>query len=142
MAFYKYVNDTNSCVDFWGLKCANVNNNVLEIQQKFPKNSKEAKELDEFVKKWNEQIPTGGLTRQAVPKDVRKAASDAATAYKINNPDLFKNGEVAGHIPDVGWGGKTDGPFMPLTPSVNSYIGGATQAIPVGTNYTSVVIIK
>ena len=74
-------------------------------------------------------------------KKSEKAASEAAAAERKLNPSLYANGEVAGHIPDVGWGGKIDGPFMPLSPKVNSYIGGLTQAVPVGTTYTSVRIV-
>ena len=118
-------------------------NEILKIKNKFVPNSPEAKELTEFIKKWNEQIVVseGTMTRQAVDKATRRAASKAAKLEKLNNPQFYTNGKVAGHISDVGWGGKTTGPFMPLSTTVNSYIGGATQAIDVGTVYKLVQLI-
>ncbi|MGC7560106.1 hypothetical protein ACPWUB_05530 [Pasteurella sp. 22655_41Tandhals] len=123
--------------------CATIENGVLKIKNKFTPDSLESKELTEFIDRWNEQIKhTGGnMTRQTVDKSSRRAASRAAKLEKLQNPDLYSNGKVAGHISDVGWGGRIDGPFMPLSPSVNSYIGGATQAIPIGTTYTLVQLV-
>ncbi|WP_373246912.1 RHS repeat domain-containing protein [Phocaeicola massiliensis] len=139
---YGYVLDVNTWLDILGLeKCANVEDGVLKIKRKFSKGSKESDELEDFVSRWNKQIPPDGLTRQPVSRELRKKASDAANKYRIDNPELFKSGQVAGHIPDVGWGGNPQGPFVPISSSVNSYLGGATQAVPVGTTYTSVIII-
>ena len=141
---YAYVHNPMGWVDPFGLaKCASVENGILKIKNKFSPNSPEAKELAEFVKKWNEQIVASGgtMTRQAVDKATRRAANKAAKLEKLNNPQLYANGKVAGHISDVGWGGKTTGPFMPLSTAVNSYIGGATQAVDVGTIYKLVQLV-
>lgn len=118
-------------------------NEILKIKNKFVPNSPEAKELAEFVNKWNEQITASGgsMVRQTVDKATRRAANKAAKLEKLNNPQLYTNGKVAGHISDVGWGGKATGPFMPLSTTVNSYIGGATQAVNVGTVYKLVQLI-
>lgn len=140
---YAYVANPSSWIDEFGLACAQVKNGVLEIKQKFPAGSAEAKELESFAQSWNQEMTKAGgsYTRQAVPKNVRRAASKAAKAEKDVNTGLHANGEVAGHTPDVGWGGQTTGPFVPLSPEVNAYVGGATQAVPVGTTYTSVLIV-
>jgi RHS repeat-associated protein len=140
---YAYVANPSSWIDEFGLACAQVKNGVLEIKQKFPAGSAQAKELESFAQSWNQEMTKAGgsYTRQAVPKNVRRAASKAAKAEKDANPGLYANGEVAGHTPDVGWGGQTTGPFVPLSPEVNAYVGGATQAVPVGTTYTSVLIV-
>jgi hypothetical protein len=120
-----------------------VKNGVLEIKQKFPAGSPEAQELENFAQSWNQEMSNAGgsCTRQAIPKATRRAATKAAKADTAANPSLYRNGKVPGHTPDVGWGGQTTGFFVPLSPAVNSYVGGATQAVPVGTTYTSVLIV-
>jgi len=140
---YAYAHNPNSYVDEFGLLCAEVVNQELRIKQKFPANSAEAQELEDFARSWNQEIQNAGgsMTRQSVPKALRRTASQGGTASKTANPHLYTNGEVPGHTPDVGWGGQPTGPFVPLSPAVNSYVGGATQAVPVGTVYTSVVIV-
>lgn len=141
---YAYVKDQCSWVDVYGLNCASVNaNGELEIKDKFPAGSIESLELRDFADKWNTEITNNGgsMTRKAISKQERRAASKAAKKFRDANPHLFQNGEVAGHIPDAGWGGNANGPFTPLTSDVNSYVGGATQAVPVGTSYTSVKIV-
>ena len=141
--FYNYVEDTNDWLDVYGLSSnAYVKNGVLKIKNKFAKNSAESKQLKKFVKEWNKQIKKNGgsMTRQSVSKKDRRKASYEAKKEKVNNPSLYQNGEVAGHISDVGWGGDATGPFMPLDSSVNSYVGGLTQGVNTGTSYTSVVL--
>ena len=123
-----------SWIDPLGLIKAKVIDGVLYIFNKYRKNSVEDKDLNKFVEAWNKSIADNGgsLSRCAV----------SAAKHKEQNPSLYKKGEVAGHIPDVGWGGKIDGPFMPLNSRVNSYIGGLTQAVPVGTKYSSVKMVN
>jgi hypothetical protein len=121
--------------------CAWVEDGTLKIRNKFVPGSAEDSALRDFVNQWNQQAQEeGGLTRQAVTAEMRAAANDAIDAEKAANPRLYPPGTVAGHLPDVGWGGNPNGPFVPLPTSVNSYIGGATQAIQPGTVYTSVAI--
>ena len=143
MRLYSYVHNPNSYVDEFGLLCAEVINGELRIVQKFPAGSPEALELESFVKAWNQEIKNAGgvLTRQPVPPPLRNTAINAGNRARRADPHLYANGEVPGHTPDVGWGGQPTGPFIPLIPSVNRYVGGATQAVPAGTTYTSVVII-
>lgn len=140
---YGYVSDPTGWLDVFGLACAEIKDGVLEIKNKFEEGSSLSNQLKDFADLWNQEIANNGgsMTRQSVSKADRRAASKAAKKYKKANPQLFQNGEVAGHIPDVGWGGKISGPFTPLHNDVNSYIGGATQAVPVGSKYTSVKIV-
>ena len=66
---YGYVLDVNTWLDILGLeKCANVEDGVLKIKRKFSKGSKESDELEDFVSRWNKQIPPDGLTRQPVSR--------------------------------------------------------------------------
>lgn len=99
--------------------------------------------LRKHIDDWNAQIEANGgaLTRQVVTPEMRAAATDAANAAKKANPELYPQGVSPGHTPDVGWGGAIDGPIIPLNPRVNSYIGGATPAVSVGTTYYKVVLI-
>ncbi len=121
--------------------CAWVDNGALKIRNKFPVGSAEDTAFRDFVGQWNQQAQeAGSLTRQAVTNEMRQAASAAANAERAANPGLYPSGTAVGHVPDVGWGGNPNGPFVPLPTSVNGYIGGATQAVPPGTTYTSVGI--
>jgi hypothetical protein len=121
--------------------CAWVENGALKIRNKFPPGSAEDSAFRDFANRWNRQVQeAGSMARQAVTPAMRAAADDAITAERAANPDLYPQGTVAGHLPDVGWGGNPNGPFVPLPTSVNSYIGGATQAVQPGTVYTSVEI--
>ena len=123
---YQFAPNMQSWIDPLGLIKAKVIDGVLYIFNKYRKNSVEDKDLNKFVEAWNKSIADNGgsLSRCAVSDETRKKASQAAAKHKEQNPSLYKKGEVAGHIPDVGWGGKIDGPFMPLNSRVNSYIGG------------------
>jgi len=125
-----------------GRVCAWVENGVLKIRNKFPPGSDEDVAFRDFVDRWNQQAQNDGpLTRQAVTPTMRAAADAAAQAERVANPDLYQASDTAaGHTPDVGWGGDPNGPFTPLPSSVNSYVGGATQAVPPGTGYSSVEI--
>lgn len=71
------------------------------------------------------------MTRQAVTPQMRQAADRAANAAKAQNPGTYNGTGIApGHTPDVGWGGQTAGPIIPFHKLANSYVGGATQAVP------------
>ena len=141
---YNFAPNMQSWIDPLGLIKAKFIDGVLYIFNKYRKNSVEDKDLNKFVEAWNKSIADNGgsLSRCAVSDETRKKASQAAAKHKEQNPSLYKKGEVAGHIPDVGWGGKIDGPFMPLNSRVNSYIEGVTQAVPVGTKYSSVKLVN
>ena len=123
---YQFAPNMQSWIDPLGLIKAKVIDGVLYIFNKYRKNSVEDKDLNKFVEAWNKSIADNGgsLSRCAVSDETRKKASQAVAKHREQNPSLYKKGEVAGHIPDVGWGGKIDGPFMPLNSRVNSYIGG------------------
>lgn len=79
------------------------------------------------------------MTRQAVIPQMRQAADRAANSAKVQNTGAYNGtGMAPGHTPDVGWGGQPAGPIIPVNKSVNSYVGGATQALPPGTTYSKV----
>lgn len=109
---------------------------------KFPAGSPEEAALRQRVADWNSQIAENGgsMTRQAVSAEMRQEANVAASAARAADPDAY-SGMAAGHVPDVAWGGATSGPISPLHSRVDSYVGGATQAIPAGTTYTGVRLV-
>src|SRR5262249_51193650 len=124
--------------------CAYVANGVLYLWNKFAKGSVEDLELQKHVVAWNQEILAqgGSLTRQSVSKADRLLANAAANAEKQLNPSLYPKGTSPGHTPDVGWGGKIKGPFMPLNSRVNEYVGGTTQGVKTGTTYTRVELYR
>ncbi|WP_205756484.1 hypothetical protein, partial [Lonsdalea iberica] len=142
---YVYVHNPSSWVDPTGLAgCASVDEHgILSIKNKFTPGSAEDLALKKHVADWNKQIQASGgsMTRQAVSPQMRASANNAANAAKRATPNLYPKGTAPGHTPDVGWGGATEGPIIPLLSRVNSYIGGATQAVPVGTTYFKVILI-
>ena len=141
---YGYVEDPGMWCDPFGLRCARVDDGILNLHNKFDPGSAESNALIAFVERWNVAITQrgGSMTRQAASRATRRLANRAAAAERLANPSLYPtNATAAGHIPDVGWGGSPQGPFMPIPSSVNSYVGGATQAVPRGTSYTSVVLV-
>ncbi len=141
---YRYVPNPTGWIDPLGLACAFVDSNgVLNLNNKFAPGSAEDAALQQHVADWNQQIAQSGgsMTRQAVTPAMRDAADTAIATARDANPAAYSPqspGMVAGHVPDVGWGGNPAGPITPLNSSVNSYVGGATQAIPPGTTYNSV----
>ncbi len=135
-----FVGDEGSLVHNAGL-CAWVDNGALKIRNRFPVGSEEDTAFRDFINQWNQQVQdAGSLTRQAVTDEMRYAADQAARAARNASPELYPPGTAASHVPDVGWGGNPNGPITPLPQPVNGYIGGATQAVPPGTTYTSVGI--
>ncbi|EMS8291118.1 RHS domain-containing protein [Salmonella enterica] len=142
---YQYVSNPLGWIDPLGLVgCASVDEDgVLSIKNKYDKDSVEDLALRKHIADWNAQIEANGgsMTRRVVTPEIRDAATKAANDAKKANPELYPKGMSPGHTPDVGWGGAIEGPIIPLNSRVNSYIGGATQAVPVGTTYTQVVLI-
>lgn len=138
---HAYVPDPTSWIDPFGLACAFVDNQgTLNIRNKYPAGSAEDLALQQHVADWNGQLAANGpMTRQPVTPQMRRAADRAANAAKAQNPGAYNGtGMAPGHTPDVGWGGQPAGPIIPLDKSVNSYVGGATQAVPTGTTYSKV----
>ena len=133
-------------IDPFGLaRCAFVDDDgVLNLKNKYPAGSDEDLALQKHVSDWNDQIQAQGgtMTRQPVSRSMRVDANAAAQGARNTNPSLYPPGTVAGHTPDVGWGGKTAGPINPLDNGVNGYVGGATQAVPAGTSYNSVTLFR
>jgi hypothetical protein len=139
---YQYAPNAANWIDPWGWACASVKNGTLQIKNKFKPGSPEDIALQKHVADWNRQIQANGgsMTRQAVTKAMRDAADDAAVTARKANPSAYPQGVVAGHTPDVAWGGSAQGPIIPLNTTVNSYIGGATRAIKHGTVYNRVIL--
>ncbi|AOR60494.1 hypothetical protein [Pectobacterium parmentieri] len=135
----------NTWVDPFGLAgCASVDKDgVLSIKNKFLPDSAEDLALQKHVADWNAQIQANGgsMTRQVVSPEMRASANNAANAAKRATPELYPKGTAPDHTPDVGWGGATEGPIISLLSRVNSYIGGATQAVPAGTICSKMIII-
>lgn len=125
------------------MNCAVVEaDGTLKIKNKYEPGSPEDLALQKHVADWNAQIEANGgsMTRQAVTPKMRGDATKAANNARTANPSAYPQGISPGHTPDVGWGGAIEGPIIPLHSRVNSYVGGATQAIPAGTTYTKVVL--
>ena len=146
-----YVADPNGWVDPLGLAaCAFVDSDgILNLKNKYADpahpdyHQGRADEFDAFVKLWDEQARNtpGGFTRQRVhgtplnrtANNFRRRARRWLDAHGLSHL-------APGHLPDTGWGGRADpgDAWLPLDVDVNQYIGGLTQGVPVGTNYTGV----
>ncbi len=141
-----YVRSPTVWIDPLGLaSCAFVDSDrTLNLRNKFPAGSDEDLALQKHVDDWNNQIAANGgsMTRQAVTPSMRDDADAAASAARSADPSSYPAGTAAGHTPDVGWGGDPAGPINPVNKAVNSYVGGATQAIPPGTSYTGVKLFR
>lgn len=61
-----------------------------------------------------------------------RTATQAIRTAKTADPESYPTGVVGGHTPDMGWGGDPSGPIKSLDSTVNSYVGGSTQRVPVG----------
>ena len=141
-----YVRSPTVWIDPLGLaSCAFVDDNgTLNLKNKFPVGSDEDLALQKHVDDWNNQIEANGgsMTRQVVTPSMRDDADAAASAARSADPNSYPAGIAAGHTPDVGWGGDPAGPINPVSKAVNSYVGGATQAVPPGTSYTGVKLFR
>jgi hypothetical protein len=100
--------------------------------------------LQQHIAAWNLEIQRqgGSMTRQRVTPAMRAQADEAADLARTQNPNLYPSGVAPGHTPDVGWGGDVTGPINPLNSTVNSYVGGATQAVPPGSTYGKVILFR
>ncbi len=66
---------------------------------------------------------------------------ESLLTQRKDNPALYKN-KVVGHVPDAAMGGKSaNGRAMPLSTSVNSYLGGLVRGVP-KKPYSKVVVVK
>jgi hypothetical protein len=124
--------------------CAFVNKGVLNLRNKYIAGSAEDRALQQHVADWNQVIKNRGgtMTRQTVSPQMRAQADKFAEAAKAANPGAYPKGMAPGHTPDVGWGGDVKGPINPLNKRVNSYVGGATQAVDPGTKYKAVKLFR
>jgi hypothetical protein len=118
---------------------------VLEIFNKFAPGSKESRQLQRFMKAWNEEIANAGgvMTKRSALSAADQALSDAwKKLTRLKYPGRFK-GKVVGHTPDAIMGGGIAGPrAMALLPSVNSYLGGVAGGVASGTSYNSVRLFR
>ena len=131
-------------VDADGLAKARVVGGQLCLLNKYSPGSAQFDEMNAFVELWDEETRrVGGFTRRAVTPELEARAdafrSRARTQMMRCCPNL-QSKTAAGHTPDVAWGGPADpgDAWIPLDRRVNSYIGGLSQAVPVGTTYRSV----
>ena len=104
-----------------------------------PKNATaaELKELDDYVAGCNRALEAGALSktgRVATTKSsLAQEAKAAAAREKKAHPELYSGGKVAGHVPDTGWGrGPEPHEWQPMSPKVNSSLGGQNNRYPVG----------
>jgi len=117
---------------------------VLKIKNKFAIGSKESSQLQRFVAAWNEEIANvGGSMTRRVLTEAEQAASDAwKAALREQFPARF-DGKVVGHVPDSAAGGAAvPDRAMALWSSVNSYLGGLLNGIPIGTSYNAVKLFR
>ena len=103
------------------------------------KNATEAemKEYQEYVAGCNRALEAGALSKTGrVPTTGTALADEAARAARQErtaHPELYSGGKVAGHVPDSTWMGKAE-PYewQPMSPKVNSSLGGQNKRYPVG----------
>ena len=104
-----------------------------------PKNATaaELKELDDYVAGCNRALEAGALspTGRVATTGTRLGteAKYAAKLERMRHPELYSDGKVAGHVPDTGWGrGPEPHEWQPMSPKVNSSLGGQNKRYPVG----------
>ncbi|MFE8647279.1 RHS repeat domain-containing protein [Sphingomonas sp. NCPPB 2930] len=139
---YKYCTNPVGFVDPWGLEpvAFKTVGNVLCIKNKFPGGSAASNELEEFGRRWNNQISSNGgsMTRRTL-SDQEKKDSDK---WKRNARCFCPPGTVAGHVPDAAAGGPAiPKDWMAQMPATNSYVGGIISKLPVGFTYNQVKIV-
>lgn len=127
-----------------GLVKAMMVGDTLCLLNKYSPGTSQHDEMNAFVELWDEETRrVGGFTRQTVTPDMEAAADSFRTRARNEMRrccPALQSHTAAGHTPDVAWGGTPDpgDAWVPLDRRVNSYIGGLSQAIPVGTSYSSV----
>ena len=104
------------------------------------KNATEAemKEYQEYVAGCNRALEAGALSATGrVPTAgtaLQREASQAAQFERAAHPEKYPSPDiVAGHVPDSTWMGKAE-PYewQPMSPKVNSSLGGQNNRYPVG----------
>lgn len=146
-----YVGSAAWGFDVWvhNAKCSKVlhleNSPVqLLILNKFTRGTSEYRQLQRYVKEWNNQIKIAGgsMTRRILTPEEIKASAAWLKKMRKEAPHRFVN-MVVGHLPDAAAGGKAvSDRAMALIPSVNSYLGGLLNGIKVGTTYNFVGFFK
>jgi len=117
---------------------------TLRIQNKFDAGSYHSRQLQRFVRAWNEEIANvGGQMARRTLTDAEERASDIwKRMMRQRYPARFK-GKVVGHVPDAGAGGRAvPDRAMALSYEVNSYLGGLLNGIAVGTKYNAVELFR
>ncbi|MHB1425944.1 MAG: hypothetical protein ACYC3I_22500 [Gemmataceae bacterium] len=117
---------------------------TLKILNKFKAGSAAARQLQRFVKAWNKEIAAAGgsMTTRTLTSAEELASKAWRRAMGARFPKRFA-GKVVGHVPDAGAGGvASGGRAMALLDSVNSYLGGLLNGVPVGTNYNAVRLFR
>ncbi|WP_232005294.1 hypothetical protein [Neisseria animaloris] len=137
-------------MDPLGLKCTRLvkeadGTTTLEIKNKFKPGSYESRQLQRFVRLWNQQIAAAGgsMTKRGTLTPVQQRLSDAWTRLMRRRfPGRFR-GKVVGHTPDAIMGGLVaNGRATALSTQVNSYLGGVARGVPNGTVYHSVRLAR
>ena len=103
------------------------------------KNATEAemKEYRDYVAGCNRALEAGALSKTGrVPTTGTALADEAARAARQEraaHPELYSDGKVAGHVTDSTWMGTAE-PYewQPMSPKVNSSLGGQNKRYPVG----------
>ena len=111
------------------------------------KNATEAemKEYQEYVAGCNRALEAGALSKTGrVPTKGTALADEAARAARqerMAHPELYSDGKVAGHVADSTW---MDDPipyeWQPMSPKVNSSLGGQNNRYPVGYKPTTFLL--
>ncbi len=119
---------------------------ILKIENKFAAGSAESRQLQRFVRAWNEEIANAGgsMTRRVLTAEEQAASAAWTEAMREQFPARFGlAGKVVGHVPDAAAGGlAVPDRAMALLPSVNSYLGGLLGGVPVGTTYNVVRLFR
>nr|WP_297993889.1 hypothetical protein [uncultured Actinomyces sp.] len=104
-----------------------------------PKNATaaEIQEVDDYVAGCNRALEANALSPTGrVATTGTKLGTEAKYAAKLErkaHPELYSGGKVAGHVPDTGWGrGPEPHEWQPMSPKVNSSLGGQNKRYPVG----------
>ncbi|MEN1681766.1 MAG: polymorphic toxin-type HINT domain-containing protein, partial [Planctomycetota bacterium] len=117
---------------------------TLQITNKFAAGSYESRQLQRFVKAWNEEIEAAGgtLVRRTLT-DADHAAARAWRDQMIRQyPSRFA-GKVVGHVPDAAAGGPAaGGRAMALSQPVNSFLGGILSGVPIDAQYNAVKLVR
>ncbi|MBK6975495.1 MAG: RHS repeat protein [Sterolibacteriaceae bacterium] len=142
MNVYRYAANPTAFIDPWGLEAVafKTAGKTLCIKDKFPAGSAASKELQEFTRRWNDQIKKSGgsMTRRTLSEKEQKESRKWRASVQCKCPP----GTVAGHVPDAGAGGSViPKDWMPQMKETNAYVGGIIGSLPVGYSYDSVRVV-